>query len=183
MKSLLNKLIYFLVERCIKKGRVFHITGSADQSEDVYLVRYIVVKSKYLCIYIHRFLRSDTSDPHDHPWNFITYIVSGGYQEHFYDVNQPTKGKKKYLSYWTKKINTRLPGSIAYRRATDIHSVVVPKKYTLATLEEAPLTACIMFSRKRHWGFWPLKDKGSKFIDWRNYLQINPYDPRVEGSE
>ena len=109
MKSLLNKLIYFLVERCIKKGRVFHITGSADQSEDVYLVRYIVVKSKYLCIYIHRFLRSDTSDPHDHPWNFITYIVSGGYQEHFYDVNQPTKGKKT-------RHNKKTDGQILRRR-------------------------------------------------------------------
>lgn len=183
MKSLLNKLIYFLVERCKAKGHVYHITGTEDQKDDVYLVRYIVLKSRFMCIYIHRFMRSDSSDPHDHPWNFLTYIVSGGYEEHFYDINQPVKGKKKYLSFWTKKVNVRKPGSLAYRRATDIHRVVIPRKYTLAQIEQAPLTACIMFNRIRHWGFWPLADKGAKFIDWRSYLNIKTDDPRITGSE
>lgn len=185
MRTLLNKIIYALVEWCKNTGRVYYITGSANKQEEVYLVRYIVLKSKWMCIYIHRFMRSDSSDPHDHPWNFITYIVSGGYTEVFYNREMPVKDLKtnRFVSYWTKKLNTRVPGSFAFRRATDIHRVVVDRKYSLFELEQAPLTACIMFNRQRNWGFWPLKDEGSKFVDWRRYLRIRPKDPRIAGSE
>lgn len=192
MRYLLNKLIHRLVRWCIKTNRVAHIVGEADQSKDVYLVRYIVLKSRWMCIYIHRFLRSDSSDPHDHPWNFITYIVSGGYYEHFYDISKPQTNKNdvfvgykdvKYTAFWTKTIRYREPGSFAFRRATDIHRVVIPVKYEVGEVGQAPLSACIMFSRQRNWGFWPLKDRGSRFIDWRRYLTIRPNDPRIHGSE
>lgn len=190
MRTLLNLLIKRLVKWCQKTGRVYHITGEATDQEDIYLVRYIVLKSEWLCIYIHRFMRSDSSDPHDHPWNFISYVVSGGYEEVFYDINKPQTNKdwfitkkKKYTSFWTEKLNVRKPGSFAFRRATDIHRVVVPRDFKLSEIEDAPLTACIMFSRQRHWGFWPLKDRGSKFVDWRRYLRISPNDPRIAGSE
>jgi hypothetical protein len=189
MRTILNYLIRKAVKWCEKHNRVFLITGEATQKDDVYLVRYIVLKSVFCCIYIHRFLRSDSSDPHDHPWNFFTYIVSGGYDEHFYDINKPQTEtnwlsvKKKYKSFWTLRINRRNPGSFAYRRATDIHRVVIPRHYSVAEIEQAPLTACLMLSRKRHWGFWPLKHRGSVFIDWRRYLKISPLDPRIHGSE
>lgn len=181
----LNKLIKLLAWICVKRGRVYYITGESTNKEDVYMIRYIVFKSKYLSMYIHRFMRSDSSDPHDHPWNFITYIAEGGYQEDFYqtDKSQKDMTKDEYSSLWTKKINYREAGSIAYRKATDIHRVVVPRTYKLNEVEKAPLTACIMFKRQRHWGFWPLKDCGTTFIDWRKYLKIKPTDPRVEGSE
>jgi hypothetical protein len=192
MRYLLNLLIHKAVAWCKKNNRVFYITGEATDKEDVYLVRYIVLKSELCCIYIHRFMRSDSSDPHDHPWNFFTYIVSGGYTEHFYDVTKPQTNKDwffygvkehKYTSFWTMRENVRKPGSFAFRRATDIHRVVIPRTFKLNEIEQAPLTACIMFNRKRHWGFWPLKDKGSKFVDWRRYLKIRPSDPRIQGSE
>lgn len=188
MRTILNALIHALVRWCEKTGRVYKITGGGDT---VYLVRYIVFKSKYGCFYIHRFMRSDSDDPHDHPWNFITYIVSGGYSEVFYDLNKPQEhadwfwrgGKRKFKSFWTKHINVRKPGSFAFRRATDIHQVVVDRPYMMSEIEKAPLTACIMFSRQRNWGFWPLKDRGSKFVDWRRYLKVTPDDPRITGSE
>lgn len=193
MRYLLNVLILKAVEWCKKNNRVFYITGGDAKDEfDVYLVRYIVLKSRFCCIYIHRFMRSDGSDPHDHPWNFITYIVSGGYTELFYDVNKPRvredyflvgDRKPRYKSFWTVRENVRKTGSFAFRRATDIHRVCVDKTRRLSEIEDAPLTACIMFNRTRHWGFWPLKDRGSKFIDWRRYLKIRPNDPRIQGSE
>lgn len=181
MKFILNGLIKALVKWCQKHGRVYHITGGTP--DDVYMVRYIVLKSRLCCIYIHRFMRSDSDDPHDHPWNFITYIAEGGYSEDFYDVNQPSKTDKKYLAYWTKRVNVRVPGSFAFRRATDIHRVVLKRNYKMAEIKKAPLTACIMFKRQRHWGFWPLLHKGSLFVDWRKYLKISPRDVRIEGSE
>lgn len=193
MRFLLNALIRRAVEWCKRTGRVALITGGDAKDEfDVYLVRYMVFKSEWFCIYIHRFMRSDGSDPHDHPWNFITYIVSGGYKELFYDVSKPETNKDwffygvkelKYTSFWTVRENVRKPGSFAYRKATDIHRVVTDKLRRMDEIEDAPLTACIMFNRVRHWGFWPLKDKGSKFVDWRRYLKIRPNDPRIHGSE
>lgn len=194
MRYLFNFFILQAVEWCKRHGRVFHITGEATDKEDVYLVRYIVLKTQWCCIYIHRFMRSDSSDPHDHPWNFFTYIVSGGYVEHFYDMSQPQTRvdnsnwfvkfpRRKYKSFWTMRENVRNPGSFAFRRATDIHRVVIPRSFKLDEIEQAPLTACLMFSRQRHWGFWPLKHRGSKFVDWRRYLKISPSDPRIQGSE
>lgn len=186
IKNMINFLIKKLAIWCQSKGRVYYITGESTE-EDVYLVRYIVLKTKWCCVYIHRFMRSDSSDPHDHPWNFISYVVEGGYEEYFYDINKPVKIKMKnkwvYKYFWTLRKNKRAAGSIAYRKSTDIHRVVINRTYKKHEVEKAPLTACIMFKRHRHWGFWPLPDGGSKFVDWRKYLKISPYDPRVEGSE
>lgn len=205
---MLNKLIKlvcdFLVKRCEKNNRIFYITGGVN-GQTVYLVRYIVFKSKYMCVYIHRFLRSDADDPHDHPWNFFTYVISGGYKEIFYNRKRSVKAMFDYSidaipyfkSFWTDRENIRLPGSIAYRRATDIHKVVVEKQLELEftgkispedkkIIEQAPYTICIMGKRRREWGFWQRErgyPDGSKFIDWRRYLNIVPGDSRIEGGE
>ena len=196
-----NKLVKFvadlLVKWCIKKNRVFYIAGGTA-NETVYLVRYIVYKGVFGCIYIHRFMRSDSQDPHDHPWNFWTYVISGGYHEVFYDRSKPKfKFEMKaipntnirgltcteFSEYWSKSINIREPGDFAYRRANDIHQVVVDKPRNMDEIEDAPYTICFMKPRIREWGFWPLEMNGSGFIDWREYLDIKPGDPRIEGSE
>lgn len=196
---MLNKLIKAitdsLVKWCEKKGRVYYITGG-PKGKTVYLVRYIVFKSKYMCIYVHRFMRSDADDPHDHPWNFFTYVISGGYKEWFYNRNRAVRIKDMFQSYWTSQMNIREPGSIAYRRATDIHKVVVDNEIELELgedpavakekIQKAPYTICIMGKRRREWGFWqsePGYAEGSKFIDWRRYLNIVPGDSRIEGGE
>jgi hypothetical protein len=191
-----------LVNWCIKKNRVYKIIG--DGGKTTYLVRYIVYKGRFGCIYIHRFMRSDASNPHCHPWNFWTYVISGGYHEVVYDRSKPvvktvlnTKEspktpatlanpnnfKKEFYSLWSKHINIREPGSIAYRRANDIHQVVVDKERTMDEIKDAPYTICFMGPRVREWGFWPLEMKGSGFLDWREYLNIKPNDSRIEGSE
>jgi len=182
-----NKLVKFvvdlLVKRCIKKGKIFKIVGG--KNDDVYLVRYIVYKGKLGCIYVHRFMRSDADSPHDHPFNFWTYIISGGYHEVFYDRSKPIIDPytKKFESFWTRSINIREPGDFAYRRANDIHQVVVDKTRTIDEIKDAPYTICFIGPRVREWGFWPLEMKGSGFLDWREYLNITPNDSRIEGSE
>jgi len=191
----MNKIIKFvcdqLVKWCIKNNRVYKITGG-PAGETVYLVRYIVHKSKFGCIYIHRFMRSDADDPHDHPWNFWTYVVSGGYTEIFYDkTKQVTEAGTRsdgirysiFHALWVEKFNKRKPGSIAYRKATDIHQVVVDKSRNMDEIEEAPYTICLMGPRRRDWGFWLKPLKGTGFLDWREYLSITPEDERIEGSE
>lgn len=176
MKKLMELLCKALVKFCEARGRVFYIRGG-DENDTVYLVRYIVFKSKYGCIYIHRFMRSDNDTPHDHPWNFFTYVISGGYTEVFYDRNKP---ERNLSSLWRRSTNTRTPGSIAYRKATDVHQVVTDKERTMDEIADAPFTICVMGPRIREWGFWA---DSTTWVDWRKYLNISPNDPRIEGAE
>ena len=36
-------------------------------------------------IFLHKFLKSDPDDLHDHPWDFISIILWGGYWEYYYE--------------------------------------------------------------------------------------------------
>ncbi len=175
MIKLLTKLA---IKYCIWRNKVYHING--NNNNEVFLVRYIFFKSKAFSIYIHRFLHSDADAPHNHPWDFYTYVVENGYQEYFYDISKPIVEKNEFKSFWTMSINLRKPGSLAFRKATDIHRVILPKTYTLEEIEQAPLSICLMLRRKQNWGYWK---NGCFFIDWREYLEIKPDDSRVEGSE
>lgn len=180
MRWLIEKIANALVKWCEKNNRIFKITGGPN-GETVYLVRYIVFKSRLGCIYIHRFMRTDADDPHDHPWNFWTYVISGGYVERYYDKSKPNKDETKYTSFWTWNANRREPGSLAYRKATDIHVVKTDKERAMDEIKDAPYTLCLMGPRIRDWGFWT--EDGAKFQDWRSYLNMSPNDARSEGSE
>ena len=82
-----------------------------DRTEnDPYLERYyIFLKDRKwfpFNIFIHRFLKSDPDDLHDHPWPFITVILKGGYWEY------TPKGK-----FWRK------PGYINWAASKSLHRV------------------------------------------------------------
>lgn len=179
MKKLVEFICKQLVKFCEYRGKVFYIKGG-DENKTVYLVRYILFKSKYGCIYIHRFMRSDSDTPHDHPWNFFTYVIAGGYSEVFYQKKAQVENGA-FASLWTKTVNSRVPGSVAYRKATDVHQVVVDQDRNMDQIEQAPFTICLMGPRLREWGFW--SDNGTTWTDWRKYLNISPKDPRIEGAE
>jgi len=57
-------------------------------------------------VFLHRFLKSDPDELHDHPWNFRTIILRGGYWEH------TREGK-----FWRK------PWSYRYCPANTFHRV------------------------------------------------------------
>jgi hypothetical protein len=121
-----------------------------------YLIRHILFECSLFGIYVHHFLSSDNDRAlHDHPWNFISVVLSGAYVEiHGIDCNG-------YLTAWDGDLLTkskyRRAGSIAYRPATWRHRVVLktPEVWTLM----------VVSGRKRRWGFYP---KG-KWCWWRKY--------------
>ena len=45
-------------------------------------------------IFLHKFLKSDSEDLHDHPWNFISIILWGGYWEYTYELKDELKSKR-----------------------------------------------------------------------------------------
>ena len=93
---------------------------------------------------LHKFLKSDPDELHDHPWDFITIILRGGYWEH------TLEGK-----FWKK------PFSIHYRKAIDLHRIELDKKVSDVW------TLFIPLRRKREWGF--KTDKG--WVHNEKYLQ------------
>ena len=93
--------------------------------------------------YLHKILLSDEPTLHDHPWNWGTFIISGGYFEH------TPKG-----TFW------RGPGSWRIKKSTDFHWLELKKNKPCKTL--------FWHGRKmRTWGF--LTEDG--WMDYRTFLE------------
>lgn len=65
-------------------------------NDEPYLERYyIFMKDRSerfpFNIFIHKFLKSDPDDLHDHPWGFFTFIIAGGYWEYQFEDGPPSK--------------------------------------------------------------------------------------------
>lgn len=60
----------------------------------------------------NEFSAPDTGDPHDHPFDFITHILSGGYTERNYSINE--------LGDVDINDIERKPGTSHYVKAIDI---------------------------------------------------------------
>ena len=187
---MVNKIVKFIaqkaIEYCEKNDKVFIITGTPKDGEPVpYLIRYLLFSSKYFCIYIHRFLRSDHDGPHDHPWHFLTYIIDGKYNERFYTK---IATRQKECDVFKVHINKRTAGSLAFRSPTDVHKVELDKEYDIKEKEEAPLTLCVVGPRIREWGFQKEKYQSpddnyyyGNWVLWTDFLGIEKPDTEKRG--
>lgn len=158
--KLAEKAIAWCEHESRQKERVFCITGTSK--DDIYLIRYTLLKTKWCCIYLHRFLRSDRDDFHDHPWNFASWLLKGEYDEY-----RQHKACKERCWHYTRRTTSR--NSFILRKATTAHKVMVGKHLTWPEREQAPLTLFIGGRRKREWGF--ITHQG-KWIQWQEYLNI-----------
>ena len=68
-------------------------------------------------ILVHKILKSDLGDLHDHYWSYITIILKGGYWE-----------TNENGTFW------RGPGYIGFRKASDRHSLRIPRGKSAWTL-------------------------------------------------
>ncbi len=65
--------------------KLFLIKEIRSKSGELHFRRYRLFWTPWLAIYIHRIYKSDEDlHPHNHPWNFISFILSGGYTESCY---------------------------------------------------------------------------------------------------
>lgn len=116
-------------------------------SNEAYLERnYLFIKDRDTFpfnIFLHKFLKSDADDLHDHPWNYITIILKGGYWEHTPD------GK-----HW------RGPGHIRRCSAKSLHRIELDP-----SIEEC-YTLFIPGKQTRDWGF--IRD--GEWVYWETYL-------------
>ena len=104
-------------------------------------------------IFLHKFLKSDPDDLHDHPWPYATLILKGGYYEWIpsFDSKGEKTGEKRF---W------RGPGHFRICSATSYHRIELSDGIECWTL-------FMPGSKQRDWGFL----KNNKWIQWENYLK------------
>ena len=126
-------------------GRYRIINDRIDQ--EPYLERYyLFLKEREdfpFNIFLHRFIKSDPDDLHDHPWSFRSIILKGGYWEY-------TKQGK----FW------RGPLSYRYNPADTFHRVELDKNIPYCW------TLFIPGKRVKDWGF----DTEKGWVQHEQYL-------------
>ena len=114
------------------------------QDGDPYLLRWTLLKLFGMKLMVHAFVGSDPLELHDHPWSFITFIISGEYEETTVDGTTTHKAP-----------------CILFRRVDTRHRV---------RIKEPALTVVITGIKWRAWGFW-CGAKGDEFVHNVDYVR------------
>lgn len=88
-----------------------------SKTGELHFRRYSIFQCKYFNIYIHRIFKSDEDKhKHNHPWNFISVILWGGYIESVLHMAKDTNLFIKYRRQYIRKFL-----NIGYRNFKDYH--------------------------------------------------------------
>lgn len=114
---------------------------SCQRDRGPLLIRYFLLRTRWLSIYLHHLVASDEDRAlHDHPWSFLTFLLTGGYYEYTEDGR-----------FWRRQF------SALYRPAEWAHRL---------ELTRPVWTLVFRWSRRREWGFWqPLVG----WVQWQIY--------------
>ena len=128
------------------------------QDNEPYLERYYLFlkdRNRFpFNVFLHKFLKGDPDDVHDHPWPYATLILKGGYYEWIPQFN-PDGTKSCEVRKWRGPGHFRTCSSESYHR-----------------IELAPgVTAWTLFMpgpKQRDWGFLVK----NKWIQHEQYFQL-----------
>jgi hypothetical protein len=102
-----------------------------DDPTETYLTRWRIIQTPLFAIYLHRFDGPDSrATLHDHPWNFVSIVLRGGYCE-----------RRRYDGPLVRidRLNVK--------RAEDTHYI--------EHLHRTPSwTLMLVGRRRREWGYW-----------------------------
>ncbi len=157
----------------------FEITKTVNGEKVVYLRRFFLWRNHHgHSIYLHHILRSDDDpDPHDHPFDFTSIILRGGYFDQEWGFVPPSVDGGPGNRY-QKEGTPVFPGEIVRRPASHIHRVILfSKDYgwdangSFVSGPPTPAwTLVITGPHFRHWGFI----KEDRWVYWREYLGLGP---------
>jgi hypothetical protein len=107
----------FLLNTLDRLGRKRIVTDRQDN--EPYLERYYVFlrdrKRFPFNVFLHKFLKSDPDDVHDHPWPYATLILKGGYYEWVPGFNDDGV-KTCEVRHWRGPGHFRLCSANSYHR-------------------------------------------------------------------
>jgi len=125
--------------------------------DEPYLERYYVFlkdRERFpFNMFVHKFLKSDPDDVHDHPWPFATLILRGGYWE-WTPVFDAEGRKTGEVSRWYGA------GSFRTAQANSYHRIELDPSITCWTL-------FMPGPKQRDWGFLVR----NQWIQWEQYLK------------
>lgn len=140
------------------------------ECNEPYLERYYVFlkdrKRFPFNVFIHKFLKSDPDDVHDHPWPYATLILKGGYYEHVPIFNSD-KWIIGYKRYWRGPGHFRICSPNSYHRI-ELHPEI---------------TAWTMFMpgpQLREWGFLVGKFEKQRWIHNEKYLETRREEASIK---
>jgi hypothetical protein len=104
-------------------------------------------------VFLHKFLKSDPDDVHDHPWSYATLILKGGYWEWIPQFNSAGE-KIGEVAAW------RGPGHFRISPANSYHRIELDPTVTAWTL-------FMPGPKQRDWGFLVR----NQWVQWEEYLK------------
>jgi len=115
-------------------------------------------------VFLHHILRSDDDrDPHDHPWDYFTLILSNGYYE---NVWYPRSHKGHMRDFRV--------GSWAKYPAEHVHKLTLIREQPTWTLVVAGPT-------RRKWGFWIFGPNHTLRSDrWVDHVEYGAQGSKVD---
>ena len=122
------------------------VIWSCDASKGPLLTRYFLIQTRWFALYLHHLHVSDEDRAlHDHPWSFLTFLLSSGYYEH---VVEPCLTYDSYHGEWR-------PDTLHVRRWRRRFSLLWRPAEWQHRLElvKPTWTLVLRLSRRRQWGF------------------------------
>lgn len=118
-----------------------------------YLWRLRIIDTPQLGLYLHKFHEPDTQDIHNHPFDFWSFVLSGGYTEEIVSINPMRSGLRK-------------------RRAGRWHSMSSVDYHKVRLLHKTP-TWTIIFrgKRRQRWGYLV----NGEHVDYEEISPISMY--------
>lgn len=141
-----------LLERLGRKRIIFDRVHNEPYLERYYL--FLKERDRFpFNIFLHKFLKGDPDDVHDHPWSYFTLILRGGYYEWIPQFD--AKGRKTCeVRKW------RGPGHFRFCKANSYHRIELQPGVTAWTL-------FMPGPQRKEWGFWVK----NKWIHNEQYLK------------
>lgn len=149
------KLFLKLLERMGRKRIIFDRLANEPYLERYYL--FLKDRDRFpFNVFLHKFLKGDPDDVHDHPWPYATLILKGGYYEYVpeFDSNGIKVGE---VCHW------RGPGHFRICSPNSFHRIEL----------KAGVTAWTLFMpgpHRREWGFLVGKGQDQKWEHNESYL-------------
>ncbi len=130
----------------------FHVGPFRLYRHDIgdYMHRWLLTLPGGKMLRLHHILRSDAGrDFHDHPFDFTSFLLTGGYFEYKPITEYPSGKKHKFRLWWPRF-------SIVRKQAEDLHSLELTKPVW---------TLVLTGPRRRVWGF----QTPTGWVPWTEY--------------
>jgi len=159
---------FHVVAKICKSLGLYHLILDRENNEP-YLHRYYLLNTRWLDpifpklsyrLVLHNCVKSDIDGLHDHPWDWKSMILEGGYWETLPIVNNDSMTEdikpQKVRRIW------RGPGN-GWRscKSTDYHRLELPHEGAECW------SLFLMGPRKKDWGF---QDRNGNWVRWDEYI-------------